>query len=65
MPLQIRNIDVLPAEEPGIDGPSARSDHCQSGTECRQHNRNPWVTGVRESNSQLKNGQESSRDWGP
>jgi hypothetical protein len=37
MSLASQSFDVLPAEEPGIDRPGARPDHCQGGTKGRQH----------------------------
>ena len=46
--LEFRNIDAFPAEKPGIDGPGARSDHRHSGAEGRQHDGDPWITGMRE-----------------
>ena len=41
-------IDVLPAEEAGIDGPGARSDHRQSRAEDRLYHSNPWIARMRE-----------------
>jgi hypothetical protein len=46
-------MDVFPAEEPGIDGPFARSHHRQARAKGRQHDGNPWIAGVRESDPQL------------
>jgi hypothetical protein len=36
-------MDALPAEEPGIDGPGAGSDHSQSAAENRLYDENPWI----------------------
>ena len=65
MPLGFPNIDVLPAKEPGIDGPGTRSDHCQSGANGGQHDGNPGIAGTRESDPQLSEGYYSSSHWGP
>jgi len=65
MPLALRNIDVLPAEEPGIDRPGTRSEHGQSGAKGRQHDGNPWLTGARENDPRLNNGYHRSHHWGP
>jgi hypothetical protein len=65
MPLGFANIDVLPAKEPGIDRPSTRPDHCQSGANGCQHDGNPWITGTRESYPHLSDGYHSSGYWGP
>jgi hypothetical protein len=48
LPVVFRKIDVLPAEEPGIDGPGARPDHSQNGAKDRQCDGNPWIAGMRE-----------------
>jgi hypothetical protein len=48
MPLAFRKIDVLPTEEPGIDGPRARPDHRQNGAKDRLYDGNPWIAGMRE-----------------
>ena len=45
-PLEFRDIDALPAEEPGIDRPGARSDHRQDGAEGRLYDGNPWIAGM-------------------
>ncbi len=63
--LALRNIDVLPAEEPGIDRPGTRSEHGQSGGKGRQHDGNPWITGARENDTRLNNGYHRSNHWGP
>jgi hypothetical protein len=55
-PLKIRSVDVLPAEEPGIDRPEARSHHRQTHAQDRQHDRNPWIAGVRERDPHLSDG---------
>jgi len=65
MPLGFRNIDVLPAKEPGIDGPGTRSDHCQSGAKGGQNDGNPGIAGTRESDPHLSDGYQSSGHWGP
>jgi len=32
------SVDVLPAEEPGVDRPRTRPDRCEGKAEGRQHN---------------------------
>jgi hypothetical protein len=44
--LEFRHIEALSAEEPGIDGPGARSDHHQNGPEDRLCEGNPWIAGM-------------------
>ena len=58
-------MDVLPAEEPGIDGPCARSHHCQAGTQDRQPDRNPRIAGVRESAPQFNHGYQRPHERRP
>jgi len=65
MPLALRNIDVLPAEEPGIDRPGTRSEHGQSGAEGRQDDRNPWIGGAGKNNPRLNYGYHRPHHWGP
>jgi hypothetical protein len=49
-------MDLFPAEEPGIDGPGARSHHRQARAQDRQHDGDPWITGMQEGDPQLSNG---------
>jgi len=60
---------VLPAEEPGIDGPGARSDHRQSRAEDRLYDGNPWIAGMRGiprvSDPHFNDGRQRSRHWSP
>jgi len=63
--LDVRGMDVFPAEEPRIDGPGARSHHCQTRAQDRQDDRNPLIAGVGESDPQLSDGYQTSRQWGP
>ncbi len=62
-------IDVLPAEEAGIDGPGARSDHRQHGTEDRLRYESPWIARMREipreSDPHFSDGRQRSRHRGP
>jgi len=53
MPLGFRDIDVLPAKEPGIDGPGTLSDHCQSGAQGGQNDGNRGIAGTREGDPHL------------
>jgi hypothetical protein len=48
--LVFRCLDVLPPDEPCINGPGARSGHCQTGTENGQHQGNQWIVDVRQNN---------------
>ncbi len=48
MPLSFRNIDVLSAEEPGVDGPGTRSEHGQGGTEISQQDVDPQISKYQE-----------------
>jgi hypothetical protein len=67
--LEFRQIDALPAEEPGIDGQGARSDHRQYGAEDCLYDGNPWIARMRgiprESDPHLNDRCERSRQWGP
>jgi hypothetical protein len=65
MPLALRNIDVLPAEEPGIDRPGTRVRAWPKWPKGRQHDGNPWLTGARENDPRLNNGYHRSHHWGP
>ena len=56
---------MLSAKEPGINGPCPWSDHCGSGTQGCQDNRNPRVAGVGRGNPKLSHGYERSYDWSP
>ena len=56
---------MLPAEEPGIDGPGARSHHRQARAEDGQYDVNPGIAGVRESDPELGDGKERSSQRGP
>ena len=60
---------MLPAEEAGIDGPGARSDHRQNGTEDRLCDGCPWIARMREipreSDPHFNDGRQRSRDWSP
>jgi len=48
--LALRDFEVLPAEEMRINGPRARTDHCQAGTQGDQHDWNPLTAGARTDN---------------
>ena len=56
---------MFPAEEPGIDGPCARSQHRQARAEDCQPDRNPRIAGARESDPQFNNGYQRSYQRGP
>ena len=67
--LAFRHIDASPAEQPGIDGPGAGSDHRQNRAEDRLYEGNPWIAGMRdisrESDPNLHDGRERTRHRGP
>ena len=47
MPLAFREINVLPAEEPGIDGPGPRPNHRQNRPKHRHREGSPCIAGMR------------------
>ena len=63
--LAVGDLDELPAEEVGINRPSARSDHGQSAAEDRQDARHPWVASPREDDPQFDERNHRSRYWSP
>ena len=69
MTLALRHIDASSAEETGIDGPGAGSDHRQNRAEDRLYDGNPWIAGMREksreSDPNLHDGSQRSRHRGP
>jgi len=58
-------MNAFAAEEPGIDGPGAGSHHRQTHAQDRQHDWNPWIAGVRESDPQFNNGYQRSHQRRP
>ena len=56
---------VLSAEELGLDGQGARSHRRQAGTEGRNDDRNPRITGVGERDPQLRDSEQRFRQRGP
>jgi hypothetical protein len=69
MALALRNIDASSAEETGIDGPGAWSDHRQNRAEDRLSDGNPWIAGMREksreSDPNSRDGSKRSHHRGP
>ena len=69
MALAFRHIDAPPAEQPGINGPGAGSDHRQNGSENCLYDGNPRIAGMREisreSDPNLHDGSQRSRHRGP
>lgn len=67
--LEFWKIDVLPAEQPRINGPGARSDHSQRCAEKCQHHGNPGIAGMREPSHQsdphVHGGYQHSRNRAP
>src|SRR4029077_14547450 len=63
--LPISNVDALPSKKAGIDGPSARSEHGQGGTEGSQQDIAPRIMGMRESAPYLNDCQKCPRDRRP
>ena len=45
--LSILQVYALPSKKAGIDGPGARSEHGQGGTEGSQQDIAPWIMGMR------------------
>lgn len=64
-PGKVRRMNAFAAEEPGIDGPGAGSHHRQTRAQDRQHDWNPWIAGVRESDPQFNNGYQRSHQRRP
>src|SRR5258708_21152048 len=63
--LSISNVDALPSKKAGIDGPGARSEHGQGGTEGSQQDTAPRIMGMREGAPNLNDCQKYSRDGRP
>jgi hypothetical protein len=67
--LAFRHFDAPPAEEAGINGPGARSDHRQNGAEDRLWDGNARIAGMeeipREGDPDLYDGCQPSRHRGP
>ena len=58
-PVSISNLDALPSEQERIDGPSARSDQCQGGTQGCHHDRTPWMSKRRDIPQRVERHQRS------
>ena len=58
-------LDVLPAEEAGIDGPGAGPDYGQRSTENRQQYMNPGVASMRQYDPHLSHGDRCAGQRGP
>jgi hypothetical protein len=56
---------VSSAEEPGINRPRTRPDHCGSAAERRQDDRHPRITDVCDRNPELDDDDQCSNNWGP
>jgi len=63
--LSIPNVYALPSKKAGIDGPRARSEHGQGGTEGSQQDIAPRIMGMREGAPNLNDCQKYSRDGRP
>lgn len=63
--LSVWRVDALPSEKAGIDGPGARSEHGQGGTEGSQQDIAPRIMGMREGAPNLNDCQKYSRDGRP
>jgi hypothetical protein len=61
----ISRVDALPSKKAGIDGPGARSEHGQGGTEGSQQDIAPRIMGMREGAPNLNDCQKYSRDGRP
>jgi hypothetical protein len=60
--LSISNVDALPSKKAGIDGPVARSEHGQGGTEGSQQDIAPRIMGMREANATRYSQESGSPD---
>lgn len=56
---------MLAAEEPSIDRPGTGADHCQCGGKDCQYDAGPGITGLRESDPDLHDGDHTSYHWSP
>jgi hypothetical protein len=63
--LSVWRVDSLPSKKAGIDGPGARSEHGQGGTEGSQKDTAPRIMGMREGAPNLNDCQKYSRDGRP
>jgi hypothetical protein len=63
--LSVWRVDALPSKEASIDGPGARSEHGQGGTEGSQQDIPPRIMGMREGAPNLNDCQKYSRDGRP
>src|SRR6202140_3308523 len=63
--LSISKVYALPSKKSGIDGPGARSEHGQGGTEGSQQDIAPRIMGMREGAPNLNDCQKYSRDRRP
>jgi len=61
----ISQVYALPSKKAGIDGPGARSEHGQGGTEGSQQDIAPRIMGMREGAPNLNDCQKYSRDGRP
>src|SRR6266481_5417280 len=63
--LSISNVYALPSKKAGIDGPGARSEHGQGGTEGSQQDIAPRIMGMRAGAPNLNDCQKYSGDGRP
>src|SRR5258708_2729267 len=61
----ISRVDALPSKKAGINGPGARSEHRQGGTEGSQQDIAPRIMGMREGAPDLDDRQKYPRDGCP
>lgn len=61
----VRSFDVLPAEQTGVDGPGAGSEHGQRSPQGRQDHRKERIARPEEDNPDLDNGEHSACDRCP
>jgi len=59
------SFDVLPAKEPGINGPCSGADHGSSTAECCQDYRNPRIAAMGDSDPELNDRDQSSNNRCP
>ena len=63
--LTVGSLNVLPAEEAGIDRPGTRPDHRQSSPQNCQNTGNQWVANTRQEDPEFDNRDQRPYDWSP
>ncbi|MDX6464947.1 MAG: hypothetical protein QOE55_8644 [Acidobacteriaceae bacterium] len=63
--LSVGRLDAFPSKKAGIDGPGARSEHGQGGTEGSQQDIAPRISSLREGVPQREDRHKCSSDGRP